>query len=157
MRGQAQPDRPFASMFVRAGDKHTEARPREPHEYFTALWSLSHNLTEPVRSVYVGSDSALLLNRILQDYRDDWNLSWMGNFRGATGSFGREEQSVSFTADIELRSLITLADIYISSAADVLVGTLTSNQCRLMDELRKVQGKARMPYVTPEGVLHAGF
>lgn len=85
MRGRLQPDRPFASMFVRAGDKFTEATPREPHEYFTGLWSLSHSLNEPVRSVYVGSDSALVLNRILQDYRDDWNLSWMGHFRGAVG------------------------------------------------------------------------
>lgn len=156
MGGKAQPDRPFASIFVRAGDKHVEAQSHDPHEYFTALWSLSHNLTEPVRSVYVGSDSALHLNRVVQDYRDDWNLSWMGHFRGASGSFSRDERSASFTPRIELQSLITLVDIYLSSAADVLIGTLSSNQCRLMDELRKVQGKARIPYVTPEGVLVAG-
>lgn len=56
---------------------------------------------------------------------------------------------------MELRSLITVAEIHISAAADVLVGTISSNQCRLMDESRKVQGKARMPYVTPEGALHS--
>jgi hypothetical protein len=156
MHGAAQPVRPFASVFVRAGDKHKEANPTDPHEYFSALWSLSHNLTEPVRTVYVGTDSALLLNRVIQDYRDDWNMVWTGYFRSAIGTEEPKEISMAFTAELGLMSLITLVDVYISSAADVLVGTLTSNQCRLRDELRKVQGKARMPYVTPERQLLAG-
>lgn len=157
MGGRAQPDRPFASMFFRAGDKFKEAAPHQPHEYFNMLWFLSHDMAEPVRSVYVGSDSALLLNDVLQDYSGDWNLIWMGHFRGASGSRAENEKSTEFTPLIELRSLITLADIYISAAADILVGTLTSNQCRLMDELRKVAGKARMPYLTPEGTLDTGI
>lgn len=33
---------------------------------------------------------------------------------------------------------------------DVFVGTRTSNWCRMIDEIRKVHGKARIPYFSPE-------
>lgn len=55
----------------------------------------------------------------------------------------------------EWQVLISLSDFY--ATADIFVGTLSSNWCRLTDELRKVQGKARVPYLTPEGTLFAGF
>lgn len=57
---------------------------------------------------------------------------------------------------MEFQVLRTLAEVFISASADVFVGTLSSNQCRLMDELRKLQGKGRMPFLTPEGKLIAG-
>jgi hypothetical protein len=155
--GIKQPDRPFAAMFVRSGDKYKEARMFEPHDYFNRLYDVSQNLTSAVRSVYVSSDSALILNRMLQDYGADWKLMWVGNFRSANGSHAADESATAFTPEIQMRALFTLADIYISAAADVLVGTLSSNQCRLMDELRKVQGKARIPYVSPEDRLVAGI
>lgn len=156
-RGQKHPERPFASIFIRSGDKFKEAVLHKTHEYFNMLWFQSHAMKEPIRTVYVGSDNALLLNDVLQDYGSDWPLLWMGHFRGAGGSHAETEYSIGLTPLIELRSLVTLADIYISAAADLLVGTLSSNQCRMMDELRKVAGKARMPYLTPEVALDFGM
>jgi hypothetical protein len=42
-----------------------------------------------------------------------------------------------------------LSDLYIEVNADLHVGTLTSNWCRLVDEVRLVLGKT-IPYYTPE-------
>ena len=42
-----------------------------------------------------------------------------------------------------------LSDLFIEVNADVHVGTLTSNWCRLVDEFRLVLGKT-LPYYTPE-------
>ena len=42
-----------------------------------------------------------------------------------------------------------LTDLYIEVNADLHVGTLTSNWCRLVDEIRLVLGKI-IPFYTPE-------
>jgi hypothetical protein len=42
-----------------------------------------------------------------------------------------------------------LSDLFIEVNADLHVGTLTSNWCRLVDEVRLVLGKT-IPYYTPE-------
>lgn len=150
--GLKQPERPFAAMFIRAGDKiGTEAFKHDPHEYFNPLWILSHHqMTEPIKSLYFGSDSAQILHSVLQDYSFDWNIKWMGHYRSINGSQWSVEQQIKFTPLMELRALVTLIEIYISASADVLIGTLSSNQCRLMNELRLVAGKWRMPYINPE-------
>jgi hypothetical protein len=153
---QKQPQRPFAAMFIRRGDKWWESRLREPFEYFDLLEGLDRNLTEPIKSVYVGTDDPKMLSQIAREYSADWDLTWMGYHRSSQGSQHHEEVARYHTAKMELQVLLTLAEVFISASADVLVGTLSSNQCRLMDELRKLQGKGRMPYLTPEGELIAG-
>jgi len=45
-----------------------------------------------------------------------------------------------------------LSDLFIEANADLHVGTLTSNWCRLVDEIRLVLGKT-IPYYTPENKL----
>ena len=50
---------------------------------------------------------------------------------------------------------LALADLFITVQADAFVGTLSSNWARLTDELRRANGKARVPYATPEGFLQA--
>jgi Alpha-(1,6)-fucosyltransferase N- and catalytic domains len=151
-----QPPRPFAAMFIRRGDKLWEARLREPFEYFNLLEGLDRNLSEPIKSVYVGTDDPTMLSQITREYSIDWDLVWMGYPRSSQGSQHDEEIARYHTAKIELQVLLTLAEVFISASADVLVGTLSSNQCRLMDELRKLQGKGRTPYLSPEGQLIAG-
>jgi hypothetical protein len=42
-----------------------------------------------------------------------------------------------------------LSDLFIEVNADLHVGTLTSNWCRLVDEIRLVLGKT-LPFYTPE-------
>jgi hypothetical protein len=154
--GAQQPERPFAAMFIRRGDKWWESRLREPFEYFDLLEGLDRNLSDPIKTVYVGTDDPKMLSQIVREYSSDWDLTWMGYHRSSQGSQHHEEVARYHTAKMELQVLLTLAEVLISASADVLVGTLTSNQCRLMDELRKLQGKGRMPYLTPEGQLIAG-
>lgn len=153
---QKQPQRPFAAMFIRRGDKWWESRLREPFEYFDLLEGLDRNLSEPIKTVYVGTDDPKMLSQIVREYSTDWDLIWMGYHRSSQGSQHHEEVARYHTAKMELQVLLTLAEVFISASADVLVGTLSSNQCRLMDELRKLQGKGRMPYLTPEGEFIAG-
>lgn len=70
--------------------------------------------------------------------------------------------SVQATRNIVFRSLVNwprdrrakialefLSDLFIEANADVHVGTLTSNWCRLVDEMRLAMGKT-IPYYTPE-------
>jgi Alpha-(1,6)-fucosyltransferase N- and catalytic domains len=151
-----QPPRPFAAMFIRRGDKWWESRLREPFEYFDLLEGLDRNLPEAIKSVYVGTDDPAMLSQVAREYSYDWDLIWMGYHRSSQGSQHHEEVARYHTAKMELQVLLTLAEVFVSASADVLVGTLSSNQCRLMDELRKLQGKGRMPYLTPERQLIAG-
>ncbi|CAF5097041.1 unnamed protein product, partial [Rotaria sp. Silwood1] len=54
--------------------------------------------------------------------------------------------------NIEQRGKIILeflSDLFIEANADLHVGTLTSNWCRLVDEMRLVLGKT-IPFYTPE-------
>ncbi|CAF1584536.1 unnamed protein product, partial [Adineta steineri] len=44
-----------------------------------------------------------------------------------------------------------LTDLYIEANADLHAGTLTSNWCRLVDEMRLTLGKIS-PYYTPENI-----
>jgi hypothetical protein len=155
-QNKQQPQRPFAAMFIRRGDKWWESRLREPFEYFDLLEGLDRNLSEPIKTVYVGTDDPKMLSQIVHEYSSDWDLTWMGYHRSSQGSQHHEEVARYHTAKMELQVLLTLAEVFISASADVLVGTLSSNQCRLMDELRKLQGKGRMPYLTPENELIAG-
>jgi hypothetical protein len=46
-----------------------------------------------------------------------------------------------------------LTDLFIEANADLHVGTLTSNWCRLVDEIRLVLGKT-IPYYTPENLFY---
>lgn len=49
----------------------------------------------------------------------------------------------------ERETLISFSQLLLAVEADFFVGTRSSNWCRLIDELRKVNGKARTSYLTP--------
>lgn len=147
-----QPRRPFAAVFIRQGDKYWEAKLRNASEYFDLLRDFEARLGEPIRKVFVGSDDPGMITHVLEQYSREWDLSFIGYPRQPQGNLQWEEPKRHHSASIEVQMLLTIAENYISSTADVLGGTLSSNQCRVMDELRKLQGKARMPYLSPEPV-----
>lgn len=149
-QGAREPPRPFASMFVRGGDKWKEARLRDPYEYFDLLAWLNSKLSEPVRMLYVGTDDAYILQKIARNYSGSWNLHWIGYNRDHGGLTLNEVMSRHNSSRAEWQVLLSLADLYITASADIFVGTLSSNWCRLADRIRHMQGKAQMPYVTPE-------
>ena len=52
---------------------------------------------------------------------------------------------------------VSLGGLFISIQGDLFVGTRSSNWCRLIDEIRKVRGKARIPYFSPETDIYFEF
>jgi hypothetical protein len=46
-------------------------------------------------------------------------------------------------------AVISWVQLFLALEADWFVGQRKSNWCRLIDELRKVNGKARTPYISP--------
>lgn len=147
------PSRPFAAIFIRSGDKFTEAKLHEPFEYFDLVMKLNRTLPEAIQTVYVGTDSARMLSQVDREFSHAWNLVYLGHHRSDNGNSQDFQKVVQHSARIEYQILSTLAELMVASSADISVGTLSSNQCRLLDEQRKIQGKARMPYLTPEGTL----
>jgi hypothetical protein len=149
---QQQQQQPSASIFVRSGDKWKEAHLRTAQEHFDALKAFVRaNPTLRPGSVYFGTDDALVLSDVARRYSADYNLTWIGYHRDVKGLSFEETITRAFSPKIEWQVLVSLADLYISSLADIFVGTLSSNWCRLVDELRKVHGKAGIPYLTPSG------
>lgn len=150
---QTAQSRPMASMFVRSGDKWKEAAFHNTSDHMRALeeFVAVHPFLRP-HQVYFGTDSADILKQAVVDYKDKWNLLWVGYHRTRRG-FDQAEFNKGSRSVIELQMLMTLTDLIVALSADVFVGTLSSNQNRLIDELRKVHGKARIPYLTPEKAL----
>jgi hypothetical protein len=144
---------PAASIYVRSGDKWKEANLRTAQEHFDALDAfVDANPTLRPLSVYFGTDDALVLSDVVRKYHGHkYNLTWIGYHRDVKGLSFEETMTRAYSAKAEWQVLVSLSDLYISSLADIFVGTLSSNWCRLTDELRKAHGKAGLPYLTPQG------
>lgn len=137
-----EPLRPFASVFVRRGDKWKEAKSHSVSEYLLKIRELQ-NMTQ-LQSIYIGTDDA----SILHDFHTSLNssISWIGYHRDKGGLTQEEVWSRYHSAKAEWQVLLSLVDLLFTASADVMVGTLTSNWCRLANEMRKVHGDLNIPY-----------
>lgn len=144
-RGGAGLLRPLASVFIRGGDKWKEAKLRSAREYFLKLQRI--NRTRPLRSVWIGTDDARVLHDVLEDFAGSWHLLWLGYHRDVGGLAMEEVVSRYNTSRVDWQVLLSLSDLFIAATADVFMGTLSSNWCRLADEFRQAHGKAR-PFVS---------
>jgi hypothetical protein len=146
-----EPPRPLAAVFIRGGDKHKEAKLHDPYEYFAALKRF--NDTRPVAAAYVGTDDARLMRRTVRDYGHMWRFFWIG-YRRDVGGLTMEEVKRRFhTPKAEWQVLLSLADLYIALAADVVVGTRSSNWCRLVEDMRQLQGKWNDTFISLDAML----
>lgn len=93
-------------------------------------------------TVYFGTDDALVLSDVVRSYSKKCNLTWIGFHRETKGLTFEETLTRAYSPTVEWQVLVSLADLYISSLADIFVGTLSSNWCRLADVLRKAHGKS---------------
>jgi hypothetical protein len=146
---------PLAAVFIRAGDKGSEAPLQTVHAHFAALAPLARKLN--ISDVYVGSDSAARLAEAIDAYSSTYRIHFI-NWQRPGGGLAMEDVKAAATSRSSSRmadlTRLALADLAITAQADVLVGSLSSNWPRLADELRRAGGKGRVPVGTPEGKLH---
>ncbi|EKX37573.1 hypothetical protein GUITHDRAFT_154914, partial [Guillardia theta CCMP2712] len=128
----------IASIFVRHGDKHYEAKRRSVEEYFDRLANLD------IKDVYVGSDSASVIAHAKSKYGSRYRLYHLPMARTPDG-FRLVDFRQHKNAGIEGQHL---AELFLSIQAAVAVGTFSSNWCRLVHELHDQDGHAACAYIS---------
>ena len=151
---RGRPPHPFAAMFIRSGDKHKEAEPQPVHAYFDALEPVAKKLG--IRHVYVSSDDSEAIKFVSRKYSSRYSIHYVHENRPSGGLSMENVVEWANTKKMDQVVQHALADLYITAQADVHVGTLSSNWCRIHDELRRTNGRGRLPYVTPEKKLYYG-
>jgi len=101
-----------------------------------------------ITTVYINSEDEQVFNEFDQINRKTQNYYKLISIQTTKNVVYRTLTNMSR----EQRGKIVLeflTDLYIEANADLHAGTLTSNWCRLVDEIRLVLGK-KIPYYTPE-------
>ena len=160
------PPRPLAAVFMRAGDKGSEAALVPAAKYFAELQPVAAKLN--VSSVYLSSDDGAAIHGAIDAFcaptaarssptaaRSSFCRPHFIDWHRPTGGV-TFDQLMSWAGTWRMDQLVRLAvaDLFITSMADVTVGTLSSNWCRSSDALRRAAGRGRVPYVTPERTLY---
>lgn len=108
-----------------------------------------------IKDVYVGSDSHDCIAEAVSKYGATYNIHFI-DWHRPSGGMAYEDvlDSQNSWRMVQLVRL-ALADLFITAQADVLVGTLSSNWAEISDELRRANGKGRIPYLSPETPRHS--
>lgn len=152
------PPRPLVAVFVRGGDKASEATLVGPAAALAAATPIAAKLN--ASHLYVSSDDAALIDGVADAVQGEAsspsfpNLYWIDSQRPLGGAQFTEMMSWANTWRMERVVRLAVADLYITAMADVVGGTLSSNWCRTADALRRAAGRGRVPYATPEGSLY---
>ena len=141
--------RPYIAVYVRRSDKvkyHEMSQAYSLRQYFDLFDADARRAN--ISSVYINSED----EQVYKEFATI-NAEKNGYYKLLTVPATRNVVFQSFwnwtkerTASI---SLEFLTDLYIEVNADLHAGTLTSNWCRLVDEMRLVLGKF-IAYYTPE-------
>ena len=141
--------RPYLALFVRRTDKvHGREMTRiySMDDYFTLFESDARRVN--ISTIYMNSEDPKAFeeyNSMPKKRRDAFKLLTIKTtkemlFLTLAGMSPQERQAIA---------LEFLTDLFIEVNADLHSGTLTSNWCRLIDEIRFVLGKY-MTFYTPE-------
>ena len=121
---------PIAAIFVRRGDKSKEVTLHSYEEYFQQFEPVATKLN--IKHVYISSDDFTQIEGAIKTYGDKYTFHFIDYHRLGGG--------LSFDHVTAMRGMImsrhvrmSLADLYITAQADVMVGTQSSNWCRLHD------------------------
>jgi hypothetical protein len=141
--------RPYIAVYVRRSDKveyHEMKQAYSLQQYFNLFDGDA--LKAKISKVYVNSED----EKVFSEF-EEVNKNKEGFYKLL---------SIKAQRNIVYRSLLGkppelfkkvvlefLTDLYIEANADLHAGTLSSNWCRLVDEIRLVLGKM-IPYYTPE-------
>jgi hypothetical protein len=140
---------PYIAVYVRRSDK---VRTREMSQAYSLkqYFDLFDNDARRanISTVYINSEDEQVFNEF-----EKLNKEKQGYYKLLSVKASRNVVYASLIhMSREQRGKIVLeflSDLFIEANADLHVGTLTSNWCRLVDELRLVLGKT-LPYYTPE-------
>ena len=134
--------RPYASIFVRGGDKEGETTLFDPHAYVNLLEKYASQLG--VRNVYVNSDSQQMVNETVA-------LLHAAGFRTYVlpmerGYWFSKLDTPESTQDVGVLARTSILDLHVQLAGDFFFGITGSNWIRLVDVLRMARGKLLMPF-----------
>ena len=141
--------RPYIAVYVRRSDKVRSKEMSQAYslqQYFDLFDADARRLK--ISKVYINSedekifDEFKILNKKKRGYYKLLNVNASRNVVYASLKHMSREQRGKIVLEF-------LTDLFIEANADLHVGTLTSNWCRLVDEIRLVLGKT-IPYYTPE-------
>jgi hypothetical protein len=149
--------RPLISLFVRRGDKSSEGTLSDFESYFNAIDTATTHLQQRLGALYVGTDSQEALDWIIAHQSSRYRIFYIPFQRSLRGAQWDDLKSFFFKPLIVHHTLMALLDLFLSMHGDIFVGTLSSNWCRMYDELRKANGKARIPFLTPEHHLYCDY
>lgn len=135
---------PLLSVYVRHGDKHLESRLHPTEAYIDAILCIRRRLG--IRHVYIGSDNASALVQMKSQltkvgitiYLNDAVDRSIANGVLGAATDGARQAYIGQAA---------LQDLFLSIQGDVFLGTLNSNWCRIIDELRLAFRKTFFPYI----------
>jgi len=141
--------RPYIAVYVRRSDKIQlgEMYQAYPLKQYFDLFN-RHARRANITTVYINSEDEQVFNEFDQINRKTQNYYKLISIQTTKNVVYRTLTNMSR----EQRGKIVLeflTDLYIEANADLHAGTLTSNWCRLVDEIRLVLGK-KIPYYTPE-------
>jgi hypothetical protein len=143
---------PYIAVYVRRSDKvrNREMSQAYPLKQYFELFDDDARRAN-ISTVYINSEDEQVfnefekLNKEKQDYYKLLSVKASRNVVYASLTRMSRERRGKIVLEF-------LSDLFIEANADLHVGTLTSNWCRLVDEIRLVLGKT-LPYYTPENKL----
>jgi hypothetical protein len=140
---------PYIAVYVRRSDKVRNKEMSQAYtlkQYFDLFDGDARRAN--ITTVYINSEDEEVFNEFIQI-----NKEKQGYYKLLNITVARNVVYSSLTRMSRRQRgkivLEFLSDLFIEVNADLHVGTLTSNWCRLVDEVRLVLGKT-IPYYTPE-------
>jgi hypothetical protein len=135
---------PLISLHIRHGDKAKEAGLIPVSAYMKMIEDAQLKEKYGARSIFLSTEDPESVDDLLREYNATWDIYYTKVPRFNLSPLGSMER-----IGPERETLISFSQLLLAVEADFFVGTRSSNWCRLIDELRKVNGKARTSYLTP--------
>ena len=140
---------PYIAIHVRRSDKVKNKEMSQAYtlKHYFDLFD-AHARRANIRTVYVNSEDQQVFDEFAQINRENRGYYKLLSIRAARNVI---YATLIHMTRVQRRNIVLefLSDLFIEANADLHVGTLTSNWCRLVDEIRLALGKT-IPYYTPE-------
>jgi hypothetical protein len=140
---------PYVAVFVRRSDKvkYKEMCQMYTLKQYFDLFDFDARRAN-ITSVYINSEDEQVFNEFIQVNKEKQDYYKLLSVKATRNVFFEPLSGMSKQQRAKI-ALEFLVDLFIEANADLQTGTLTSNWCRLVDEIRLVLGKT-IPFYTPE-------